>query len=80
MLRSFKERGFREAFRRLQRLNRPGQTNRQTNRQTDRQTRTDEKIIEDYRIIQKLKKNIIEDYRRIQKLNNNQSNSEERRR
>ena len=76
MLRPLKERGFREAFRRLQRLNRPGQTNRQT----DRQTRTDEKIIEDYRIIQKLKKKIIEDYRRIQKLNNNQSNSEERRR
>ena len=44
------------------------------------QTRTEEKIIEDYRRIQKLKKKIIEDYRRIQKLNNNQSNSEERRR
>ena len=68
MLRSLKERGFREAFGRLQRLKRPGQT------------RTEEKIIEDYRRIQKLKKKIIEDYRRIQKLNNNQSNSEERRR
>ena len=64
MLRPLKERGFREAFRRLQRLNRPGQTNRQT----DRQTRTNQDRREDYRILQKNTETKEKYYRRLQKI------------